>query len=623
MKPATKVRLRDPLMFGPEFADKLATVQELRPSGKFRIKLVNELRDVDPDDIIPVTTIAYQYGLMDPPDWDQDCHEQLFLMNRFWNTLVEIEHEHRASYRKLLGDAAEVAPLEARANALATEQADLRAERKQLRQATRSKVNPPEITERLRAISAELQHARQAAKHMRATVKDTFGPQIKALDNARFEAAKKARKESKLYWANYNAVMQSYEAARSRVMKEGTELKFHRFDGQGRFVVQMMNGSTVEGLTGGTRPARLDMNLQPIPGRGGKARPRLAMKIYTHIGDQQPRMLTWPIIYNRPLPEGYCRIQNVVVTRRRVATKWRYAVVFTCLVDDMTPISQSHLSCGINLGFRMTSRGLRVATIHTGHYASYQLHLSHFWMSHMAKIDVMQQQRDQARNEIHARLKAQWPQRPDGIPDAFGERLGNLVKAPQIASASLAYVVLQWRAHPWWPEMFVQLEAWRSSDKKLFEREANDREHMLLVRREQYRLFARNLAQRFGLIRIGALDLRKIAQVETEAGTENPLPQAVRHNRQRACLSVLVQEIEKQARKSGSTVEYITGAVTKTCHHCGGRCAIGTDIMHVCEHCSTVWDQDENAAINILAGARSLFEKQIRSPEDEPEVAVN
>src|SRR2546426_945321 len=47
--------------------------------------------------------VVRQYGLLPPTDWGEDCHEQLFLMNRLWNRLVEIEQEHIKEYRQLMG----------------------------------------------------------------------------------------------------------------------------------------------------------------------------------------------------------------------------------------------------------------------------------------------------------------------------------------------------------------------------------------------------------------------------------------------------------------------------------------------------------------------------------------
>jgi putative transposase len=57
--------------------------------------------------------IVRQYGLRPPLDWDDDAHEVLWLQNRLWNTLVEIDHEHNAQYRALIDGDPDVAPIRA------------------------------------------------------------------------------------------------------------------------------------------------------------------------------------------------------------------------------------------------------------------------------------------------------------------------------------------------------------------------------------------------------------------------------------------------------------------------------------------------------------------------------
>ena len=43
--------------------------------------------------------IVRQYGLLAPLNWDQDCQEQLWLQNKFWNRLVEIEAQYQEKSR--------------------------------------------------------------------------------------------------------------------------------------------------------------------------------------------------------------------------------------------------------------------------------------------------------------------------------------------------------------------------------------------------------------------------------------------------------------------------------------------------------------------------------------------
>lgn len=555
-----------------------------------------------------MSTLAYQYGLLDPLDWDQDCHEVLFRMNRLWNTLVQIERQHRTAYRQIVGADDAVAPLQAQLEALRTQQQGLRETRKARRQQARAKLATPEQDAPLKSLATQIQRLAVQCKAARREAKERCRKPVRALETERFEAVKVARNASGLWWGNYNAVCASYDTARTKAMKDGAELRFRRFTGEGRFTVQIIGGASFEELTTGVKQVALDLTPRPVPGRGGKARPRLSMTLYTKEG--APRMLSWPIVFDRALPEN-CRIQQVVVTRRRLGTHWRYAAVFTCRIADVPAVhSGGSDACGINLGFRTTSTGLRVAVLadQAGvHWPSDdpRQELSLEWMRGMDTAEATRQRRDLALNAIHAALRLNWPQRPPDIPESFGFRLGNLVRAPKFSPASLAAIVLRWRETPtWWPHMLARLEAWRAHDKKWFEIEAWLRDRLALARREQYRLFAHALASRYALIRIGAVDLRRMARLERPDGVETELHQRARRNRGRASLYLLQQEIERQADKAGAQVEYVEGPVTSTCHRCGSLCAVTADLIHVCEHCSAVWDQDENAARNIFAAPR-------------------
>lgn len=49
-------------------------------------------------------------------------------------------------------------------------------------------------------------------------------------------------------------------------------------------------------------------------------------------------------------------------------------------------------------------------------------------------------------------------------------------------------------------------------------------------------------------------------------------------------------------------VEVNASYSTKVCHHCGALEEVHqSSIMHTCTQCHTVWDQDYNACINLLA----------------------
>jgi hypothetical protein len=557
--------------------------------------------------------IAYKYGLLDPLNWEADCREQLFRMNRLWNSLVEIERAHRARYREIIGQDVAIAPLQTRIEALRAEQFELRTARKLRRQKAQARVPTEEINARLKSISAELAPLIEAHRSHRKAARERAREPLRVLNSERFAAAKAARQPevSGLWWGNYNAVVGSYEVARAKAMKEGAELRFRRFTGEGRFTVQIIGGASIAEITGGTKQVALELTAQPVPERGGRPLPRLSLTIYTQ--DSGPRMLTFPILYDRPLPEG-ARIQQVVVTVRRLGTSYRYSAVFTCRVEESAGASSaSQKVSGVNLGFRVVPDGLRVATMYTDGLTSFYT-LPRAWLEAMDAVETIAQRRDLRLNEMLAAVRAWWPDRPP-LPEEIAERFARLLKAPRCSAASLAGVSLAWRgeyesshgrrldagAAPEQYDMLERLERWRKSDKHWLQRQANKRDHLIAARREMHRRAARALAAGCAVIRIGKLELQAMAQLETASGIETELHQAARANRVRASLYELQQEIRAQSPKFGARLEMVTGPFTITCHACAGRCAVGADLIHVCESCSAVWDQDENAAINISA----------------------
>ena len=110
------------------------------------------------------TIDVYQYGLLDPLDWDQDCQEHLWMQNTLWNQLVEIERSHTDEYRKVLAMDDIYATISAQIAARKAEQSELRAERRKLRQLARRNVDTPTIDVRLQELSREIQNLVAAAK---------------------------------------------------------------------------------------------------------------------------------------------------------------------------------------------------------------------------------------------------------------------------------------------------------------------------------------------------------------------------------------------------------------------------------------------------------------------------
>jgi transposase len=105
----------------------------------------------------------------------------------------------------------------------------------------------------------------------------------------------------------------------------------------------------------------------------------------------------------------------------------------------------------------------------------------------------------------------------------------------------------------------------------------------------------------YGTIAVGRIDLRRIADLRREWDDGPRLHPSARWRRQQAALSSLVAECRNQCEKSGTDLKFCRGPFTRTCFGCGARQSVSDSaLLHRCSECSGVWDQDENAARNIL-----------------------
>ena len=568
-------------------------------------------------------TLVYRYGLLAPLNWDKDCHHHLWLQNQLWNRLVEIERDVRENYRRIVGEHADVGPTETKLKALRERQSVLRVERKQLRKAWGGKSAESEasLMEQLRQVAREMQPLAQRLKEARRVVRHDLAEPLAVLERERLERVEKARKESGLWWANSNAITDAYVKARSKVMREAGQLQFHTFRGEGRFTVQLIGGRTVEKVMAGQcSHLRID-GPQAIPERSGRARPQLSIAIYTR--EHKPRLLTFPLIDHRPLPER-ATVQDVTVTRRCLGTRFRYHVAFRLRVDARPFARHAHPErrCAINLGFRQRPDGaLRVGMLVDERGASRELILPADVLSKLDRLSESQSRRGIDFNRIVAALRAQWAERPERTPPELQECMVALLSAPRFRPAKLAAVVLLWRVHPacqdYFPTLRDALESWRHADKLSYEFEANGRDYILTRRLEYYRDMVRQLAKEFGEIRIGEIDLKRLKRLESPCGEENELHLRARRNRDRAALYELQSELAKQAQKSGTVLIRVARPYATVCYHCAQSIARDSDRSDLMVSCPQghVWDQDELAALNIFAASRERF-RAVESPEE-------
>jgi len=176
---------------------------------------------------------------------------------------------------------------------------------------------------------------------------------------------------------------------------------------------------------------------------------------------------------------------------------------------------------------------------------------------------------------------------------------------PEIAKASvglaqwrscarLAALTLRWRklfGMPSW------LEDWRKRDKHVYEFESNLRDQLAGSRLDLYRVFSAWICSQYETVVVEDLDLRKTHELE-ETG-EKADDEWLKHYVRDACLSKLFACLKD---KASSYVKVDPKYTTLECWSCHETNPVGRDLNYACvgASCDEEWDQDVNAARNIL-----------------------
>ena len=250
-----------------------------------------------------------------------------------------------------------------------------------------------------------------------------------------------------------------------------------------------------------------------------------------------------------------------------------------------------------------------------------ELTLDAGWLAAKRKVDDLRSIRDDNLNDAKARLAA-WLMPAEG-PNASAPNLcpapawlleATATLASWRSAGRLAAVAIRWRrerdemqqpaerrrvsdttVRSDTTEAFDALEAWRRRDKHLLEYEANLRDQLQRRRADLYRVFAATMRRRYRAIYVESLDLRTFHELpDPEEPASDP---ALKEHVRDACLSTLLGAI----RETGAAVAVPAPHTTADCASCGSRERLdGAALSHRCSRCSDVWDQDRNAARNLL-----------------------
>lgn len=566
-----------------------------------------------------VPTRIYTFGCRAPTAGGEEIVRQLELAALYWNMLVRIELERRAAARRAQSTAPDVAALQAREAVL---KADLEAALLALRvarQAVRKRGGFVAETGRVKEMKAQLKAVREQVKGAKKIAREdpAIVDAMKAANEAAKEAGKRARAEiteKGLYWGTYLLV----EAARDQARAGTMDMQYHRYTGEGRVGVQFQKTDNAVGIPA----AKLfgddrRMRIAPLPeGTYQKRRHhrRLASRTTVDIrvgsGPKgRPLFARLPVIMHRPFPDGAVIKGAWIRREKHRGVDFRYLLQMTVESRAFLPAPPTGRGrVAIDIGWRVLEGrdALRVAYMCDDQGNERELRLPPDVLRRLEHADslraIRDRRMDEARPKLQAFLRGQNPggglvvlPLPEWMPRDVShwkscQRLGDLVwrwKHERFAGDE---------------EIFPVMEEFMVKDRHLCKWEADDRFRGANIRRDFYLKMAADIAGRYATVVIEEFDLRKMARrAAPEENKDAPL--AARHNRHVAALSEFRNALAPACVVRSSEIERQPAMdTTMECHLCGYNVPwdAAPKIMHTCGGCGKTWDQDKNAAMNLL-----------------------
>jgi len=572
---------------------------------------------------------CYKFGLLHPTSGvDEDAVAILKAKNQFWNQLVESSRHFREKYQQIiLASSQELQDLDAQRQALEAQRQTYLDERSQLRQKNRNKSSDAPLNEKIKAVTDQLKQFYARIKELKKSAKETSKADIICLQKEEYEARKKLRQESQLWWPHYEAVLDHFEVALKRARKEGAELRFKSFDGSGTFCVRRSGGVLLEELMSGQLksmkilPNGIDYSHLSEKSQRHKARHSLTIAYDSYKVEKKIhyKVIEWPIILSRPIPDNAV-IKLIQVSRKRVGERFEWSCSITLDLPDETPKAMvdhaSTAGCGIDLGFRLVKEGLRVATLVDTRGKAEHIVLSTQWLNAMDYVEILQGDLSNRDTEYWHQIyqclqKTNLDALEDEVKDRIKDRVNHLLKIgkdklPLRSMRSIKFFLEKNDCSQSQELMSVLdlLKRWLSSRFKLARQIANMRQRLLLQRKHLYQNVAIDIARNYSLVRMEDLDLKSLTQVKLKTGEDNELHKQAKKNRTRAALYELISSIKHACTKNNTLLEAMPAAYSSsTCSACGAANIGVTEEIHVtCEKCGILHDQDENAAKNFLLG---------------------
>jgi hypothetical protein len=561
-------------------------------------------------------TRIYSYGVLPPIDGKELFEEQLRLAHRYANDLVAAYQRKAVRVQEVLREFPGVDLTASKVDALVKDLDDARKAVKAKRTGAGKRADTAAESQRAKQLVLDLKAARAALREEKQRIKgDPLRKQkLKAVDEELREAIRKIRNGPNApYWGTYLKV----EEAIMQASKSIKPPRFRRYDGTGKIAVQLQGGLSApevfSGLDTRLRIAAVPADTFTRRRHHRRLASRTTVMIRAGSSDAgKPIWVTFPMILHRPLPDD-ASIKWAWILRRRVGIRFEYKVQLVVESKSFEPArNQGGGAIAIDVGWRQKLDGqIRVGFWADDAGRSGEMLVPQRTLDGMPKVRELRSIRDRRLDLVRARLiglksavGSAWLDQAMVFidkwraPRRFARLLSDMRKH-ELEEPALA------KSKPW-VKFRARLSAWAKKDRHLCAWECHQRDRRLGHRREIYRRLAVQLAQTYKHVVVETFDLTTFAKA---ALPEDGFPSDDKTQRYVARLAApgeFRKYLKEATSKYGGTyVERPAEYTTLQCHLClfTSKWDARPKIDHTCEGCGATWDQDYNAAMNLLASA--------------------
>lgn len=568
---------------------------------------------------------VYKYGLPKGPRTNADLVlAHLELAQTFYNKLIEIRRGSMPEYQALV-TSPEI-------ESLRTERSEVAARVKVLENAlarnnseVRRKNSDPNLKKWIQGGKQLIAALTERLKEVRESTAAEKAPEIEALNKATNLLQREARAKCGLHDGTYNLISGSaFQAASSA---QGLPEFKHRADGlETRAVLgqQIKSGS---GRLWASEPADpkdkwifggKDTRIRIDP-PGHKGRTTLHFCLDTDA-KRKPIWVEFPMVMHRPLPSD-AEIKKVLITRTRIGpnrgpiyTRWRWEACF--FLESWKAAARPETKTGhvaaVDIGWSLSDdSGMRVGYLAGSDGVRAEIVLPYSILERLRIPESLASTRKLVFNKFLERLKDYLRDNP--LPE-LEERLTFVRKANEArqikesrqplstrlanlkSSNRLAQIVWEWKTNrvPGDESIWKEADDWRRTNVHLHQWHANAQDSARRTREQWFSVLACRLAKRYEKIYFEDLDLSRLARSKI-GGTNRSL--------------VSPGQFRKVTEAKVGENRLPAAGTSRTCSACGGRCEwdFRSYKLPVCGSCGTVWDRDQNAAINLLKASGAVI----------------